>query len=466
MPLKLTIIQQPEDATDTGPGAIPVKYFEQCGGVLGRDADTDWVLPHKYVSRHHAEVRFAEGRYYICDTSQNGVYVNGRLVGQGNSVVLTDGDRVAIGDYEFLVQTDLVAPPSIAAPEPPAKPYGADTGLGLDAILPQPPAPDLPWTASAAGGSRIPEPSGAHFPWGEAPRTSGEVAHTESDVLPAVNQPFRAPAATGEIPENWWEEAAPAAGRGEPVRQRPPETGDTSPRGMPPPPPVIPPAPPHTGTGLSAGIGVARPITPREPVGASALGTLLAGAGLPPSLPPGATEAQVLELAGALLHELVRGTMELLQARASIKQEARLEMTTLRPAENNPLKFSVSLEDALARLLSPEPGQGYLEPRKAVREAMQDLRAHELATMAGLEAAVREMFKRFDPERLERDFSERSLLASILPAHRKAKCWDLFAQQFRQIAEEAREDFNALFGREFARAYEEQVRRLHSAGPR
>jgi FHA domain-containing protein len=223
----------------------------------------------------------------------------------------------------------------------------------------------------------------------------------------------------------------------------------------------------HGGTALTSGLGVARPPPPREPSApGAAVAALLAGAGLPPALGPGVTEAQVLELAGALLHELVRGTLELLQARASIKQEARLEVTTLRAVENNPLKFAASLEDALARLLSPEPGQGFLEPRTAVREAMQDLRAHELATMAGLEAAVREMFNRFDPERLERDFSERSLLASILPAHRKAKCWDLFAQQFRQIAEEAREDFNALFGREFARAYEEQVRRLHSAGPR
>ncbi|MCU0971200.1 MAG: type VI secretion system-associated FHA domain protein TagH [Gammaproteobacteria bacterium] len=463
MPLKLTIIQQPEGGTD----AVPVKYFEQCGGVLGREPDNDWVLPHKYVSRRHAEVRFAEGRYYVCDTSQNGVYLNGRLVGQGNSVVLTDGDRVAIGDYEILVQTDLVAPPSITPPETPSTPYGAEAALGLDAILPQPAAPELPWSAAAASGARIPEPPpGAHFPWGEAPRSGGGALHTESDVLPAVNQPFRAPGAVEEIPENWWEEAAPAPAHEAMVRPPAPVLREPVPHAVPQPPPVAPPAPPHPGTALSAGLGAARPITPREPVGGGALAALLAGAGLPPSLPPGTSEAQVLELAGALLHELVRGTMELLAARASIKQEARLEVTTLRPVENNPLKFAASLDDALARLLSPEPGQGFLEPKRAVRDAMQDLRAHELATMAGLEAAVREMFNRFDPERLERDFSERSLLASILPAHRKAKCWDLFAQQFRQIAEEAREDFNALFGREFARAYEEQVRRLRSAGTR
>jgi FHA domain-containing protein len=215
--------------------------------------------------------------------------------------------------------------------------------------------------------------------------------------------------------------------------------------------------PPFAGLGQSA--------TGLAPARSGALEAFYAGLGLPIDTQP-ASEAELLELAGALLREFVRGTVELLLARASIKHEARLDVTTLRATENNPLKFAASAEEALQRLLSPQPGAGYLAPREAVREALQDLRAHALATLAGLEAAVRSLFERFDPARLERDFSERSLLASIVPAHRKAKCWDLFEEQFRQIGEAAREDFNALFGREFARAYQEQVERLRTAGPR
>jgi type VI secretion system FHA domain protein len=138
-------------------------------------------------------------------------------------------------------------------------------------------------------------------------------------------------------------------------------------------------------------------------------------------------------------------------------------MTTLRPTENNPLKFTVTTDDALRHLLRREPARGFLGPVQAVEEVMQDLKAHQLATLAGLEATLKGMFQRFDPARLEREFTDRSLLDSLVPGHRKGRCWDVFSAEFRRIAQEAEEDVQALFGREFARAYEEQVRRLRAA---
>jgi type VI secretion system FHA domain protein len=435
MPLKLTIIRRPDDEP-AATAAATVKTFDRCGGILGREPDTDWVLPHRYVSRRHAEVRFEADRYYVRDMSQNGVYVNGRLVGQGNAALLTDGDRLAIGDYEMLVQTELAAAPSSEPVPQPAEGYSPAQGLGPGPLLP-PAAPVL--GSGTALGSPLDDLGWLGF-GAPAPVDTGP---TRGDALPTINEPYLAPAAVPEIPENWWEDEAAAP---------------------PPPSAALPGAspavarPPALGTALPP---AASAPAPRD----GALQAFFAGLGIPPPATT-AGEAEVLALAGALLRELVRGTIDLLLARASIKQEARLDLTALRATENNPLKFSASAEEALGRLLSPQPGTGFLEPRAAVREAMQDLRAHEIATLAGLEAAVRGMFDRFDPVRLERDFSERSLLASILPAHRKAKCWDLYEEQFRQIGESAREDFNALFGREFARAYQEQVERLRAAGPR
>ena len=49
-----------------------------------------------------------------------------------------------------------------------------------------------------------------------------------------------------------------------------------------------------------------------------------------------------------------------------------------------------------------------------------------------------------------------------LPGSRKARLWDLFAQMYGEISQEAEDDFHALFGREFLRAYEEQVERLQA----
>jgi FHA domain-containing protein len=48
----------------------------------------------------------------------------------------------------------------------------------------------------------------------------------------------------------------------------------------------------------------------------------------------------------------------------------------------------------------------------------------------------------------------------LLPAHRKAKLWDLFTERFEHISAEAEDDFQHLFGKEFLRAYEAQVAKM------
>jgi predicted component of type VI protein secretion system len=47
-------------------------------------------------------------------------------------------------------------------------------------------------------------------------------------------------------------------------------------------------------------------------------------------------------------------------------------------------------------------------------------------------------------------------LSSLLTS-RKARYWDAFTALYRVIAEEARDDFEALFGRKIARAYQDQI---------
>ena len=53
-----------------------------------------------------------------------------------------------------------------------------------------------------------------------------------------------------------------------------------------------------------------------------------------------------------------------------------------------------------------------------------------------------------------------SVLDNIMPGGRKAKYWDVFKLLFDEIAGEAEDNFQELFGREFSRAYEKQLRRL------
>ncbi|MGH2500126.1 MAG: FhaA domain-containing protein [Candidatus Limnocylindria bacterium] len=72
--------------------------------TIGRDPQNDIVLDDRRVSRRHAEIRLRLGRYTLYDLqSTNGTFVNGRRVAE---VVLSDGDRVAIGGVELALHQE------------------------------------------------------------------------------------------------------------------------------------------------------------------------------------------------------------------------------------------------------------------------------------------------------------------------------------------------------------------------
>jgi FHA domain-containing protein len=163
-----------------------------------------------------------------------------------------------------------------------------------------------------------------------------------------------------------------------------------------------------------------------------------------------------MRLLGQLLHESARGTVDLLLARAALKREVRAGVTTIVAKENNPLKFSPTPEAALGHLLGP-PTPGFTAPAQAMRDAYDDLRAHQLAFLAGMRAALEGLLQRFDPAALEGRLAQASRLASLLPAARKAQLWGVFQQEYQQIASEVADNFHQVFGREFLRAYEAQL---------
>lgn len=161
---------------------------------------------------------------------------------------------------------------------------------------------------------------------------------------------------------------------------------------------------------------------------------------------------------GALFRAFVTGTRDVLMSRAEIKHEMRVEQTMIRARDNNALKFSISPEEALLALLRPNR-PGYKQPLPAVEEAFDDIRSHELAVMAGMQTGLMALLKRFDPALLEARL-QKGMLDGILPGARKARFWELFCTTYTDIAREAEDDFHALFGREFARAYAAQISKL------
>jgi FHA domain-containing protein len=198
-----------------------------------------------------------------------------------------------------------------------------------------------------------------------------------------------------------------------------------------------------------------KPITDREEL----LRAFLHGAGVPDVVVSAGLTPEFMDMLGQLLRESTQGTLDLLLARTLTKREVRAELTMIAPKENNPLKFSPTVEVALAHLLAPH-GRGFMPPLQAMKDAHDDLRSHQFGFMAGMRAALAGVLERFDPRQLEGRLTQKTVLDALLPINRKAKLWDLFAERYKDISHEAEEDFNVLFGKEFLRAYEAQVAKL------
>lgn len=186
----------------------------------------------------------------------------------------------------------------------------------------------------------------------------------------------------------------------------------------------------------------------------------ITGGAQPPLLTP-----ELARRIGELLKVSTQGTIDLLRARSTLKREMKSEVTMIAARDNNPLKFSPDAQAALAQLLSTHSVRGFMDPVPALRDAYDDLLAHQVGFVAGMRAAMQGLIERFDPAVLEARLTKKSVIDSMLPMARRARLWELFNEMFAEISREAEDDFEALFGREFVRAYEEQIDRLRDKQP-
>jgi type VI secretion system FHA domain protein len=186
---------------------------------------------------------------------------------------------------------------------------------------------------------------------------------------------------------------------------------------------------------------------------------LLEGAGLDASL----ATSELERTFGEILKVVVEGVMEVLRARQEIKDEFRMHLTQFRPSENNPLKFSANVEDALHNLLVKR-NPAYLAPVQAFAEAFEDLRHHQIAMLEGMRAAFEAMLEEFDPDYLQKEFDRQVNSGALLKVPAKLRYWDLYRDRCREIVQDKDAAFRKLFGEEFAAAYEVQLRRLKAAG--
>ena len=209
---------------------------------------------------------------------------------------------------------------------------------------------------------------------------------------------------------------------------------------------------------------VAAPVAaPAAVDGAQALAVLAQALELDPGDLDTAHPMETIRIVGELLNLTVNGLYQMLEMRAQLKNELRIEdRTMIASRENNPLKHSDSARDALRYLVDVRQhgNKLFLQPAKAIGDAVNDVCAHEVAVMAGTRAALQAALKMFAPDTVEKRIKKSGALDSVMPALHRAKLWESFLAMYGELEKEAEDHFDRLLNQEFARAYAEQGKKL------
>lgn len=473
--------------------------------TIGRGADNDWVLddPERVLSKRHCVVGYRGGAWHVTDTSTNGLFLNREADPLGRDQVqeLRDGDRLRLGLWEiearFEQDTDTTRDPFGGMP--------ADHGAHR---FTAPPRNDDAFSLDPFADHA---PPGARNPFDEPPDNRLDLASaalpadfdplapdpapdfagpTEQDHTPSFGDAFRPPAVhhplaqggavlgAGPIPDDFDpfapEEPAPATSAAPAGRLPDDFDFDFDPLAPAPVAPVAAPAPPSTPeadddfiefdpaprpSSPGGDVAPARPAAPPLPpvsaplspaaAGGDLLAAFLRGARLPDATIADPTAS--MEQLGAAFRALVSGLRRALIARASVKGEFRIEQTMIRSRGNNPLKFSAGDDDALAALI----GAGRridMDAPQAVEDALEDIRLHELASVAAMQSAIRALVERLDPAPLLAGAK-----GGLLPGQKKAAAFEEYEALHGKVAAALMDDFDSVFGKAFARAYEQAL---------
>lgn len=442
------------------------------------------ILPDamRYLSGHHARIEYRAPDYYIVDTSTNGVFINHSPtpLGNGNSVKLQNQELISIGDYDISVEIsaqsqDIPAAhiednESIDFPDDPFADITSDPikqMIDSNELMPDDWKSnkentadpfDIPAVASEkAELERVPSYQEAFQPFNEQ---SGSTSITqEADALQTDIDAASTSSPEDIFSEDWFikdkhdehnrtDSSADAPLTAQPAKKnKTVEQPDTTVEASE--------APPASSENISP------PVAETQHQD-DLIHSFLRGADLEDERLAKAITADTFHTIGTILRTSIQGAMDVLSSRARIKNEMHLDVTTIRPIQNNPIKFSVSADEALAKLLLQQD-KGYLLAEEAVNEAFNDIRAHQLSVIVGMQTALLAILKRFDPEKLEQRLQKQSPMSASIPIRKKTMLWDLFEQLYEEIGHEAEDDFYHLFGQAFAESYDEQINKFKAA---
>lgn len=224
------------------------------------------------------------------------------------------------------------------------------------------------------------------------------------------------------------------------------------------PPPMPPRTPPVTHAAVDK--AVAEPVAadgaeqlamPADPQ--ALLQAFLDGAGIPAITLSSGLTPELMTLLGSLLAGAIDGTVDLLGLRALVKREVNADVTMVVVRNNNPLKFLPDGGTVLTQMLRKRM-PGFMGPVEAMQDAYDDLHAHQLGMMAGMQATMADLHRQLDPLAIERSAAPGSAFERLLPGSRKARNWERYCELHRQTGATLGNATQSMEGKAFLSAYE------------
>jgi type VI secretion system protein ImpI len=146
-------------------------------------------------------------------------------------------------------------------------------------------------------------------------------------------------------------------------------------------------------------------------------------AGIPAEALQRRGSAEVAAELGAVFRLVTEQTIGLLRLRAAAKRMTKADRTMVGTSQNNALKLAPTPQEALTIMIG-KTNPGYLDALSSFREGFEDIKSHEGATYAAMQAALVRLMEDFAPEKIEQK------TGSGVLGSKKARAWEIYTEQW------------------------------------
>lgn len=389
---------------------------------FGRSEQCDWHLPdpEKIISSSHGYVEQQSDGYYVVDTSTNGLFVNHSVtaLGKNQKHKLKHEDVIVVGDFQIQFKI-------------------GETNAAIN----ESPKPVAPITA---------EPNNSSNQAVGAPTNT----HTQNPLDDFMAMPNAIPASqavppttSSQIPEDWDMQFGLGKQPEMPTPVAQPEQVEASVN----PNPVISPAIKPSSVPVAATSSQSTPGTLSDCNKA-----FLSGLGVSDDLKSQLNNPQIWQEMGQSFQLLLLGLVDSLRHRAAVKSQLRLNHTMFQAQQNNPLKFSATIEDVMQNLYARKSAS-FLTSEQSIKEAFKDTKDHDGALMAATTGAILGMLESLSPNALKHQTEQQASMSKFVPGQIDAKCWKSYTQLYNQIKSDVEQKGAVAFSDDFIQSYDQFI---------